>query len=152
MARKPAQKPAHKPCPEVADAWAHLLRVQQVVVSGVEKDLKAAGFPPLAWYGVLMHLAEAPRGAARPVDLEKQMLMPQYAMSRLIDRLTEAGLAERRTCPSDGRGQFVVITDEGRVMRKKMSTAYAAILDNHIGTKLSTTDSVKLSSLLAQLL
>ena len=56
-------------------------------LAAVEQELKKAGFPPLAWYDALVELSRAPSGEMRPVELEKQMLIPQYSTSRLIDRL-----------------------------------------------------------------
>ena len=109
MSRKPTETPSR----ETTAAWARLVRVQQGVLAAVERDLKKAGHPPLAWYDALLELARAPDGAMRPRDLEKHMLLPQYSTSRLVDRLVEAGLAERKTCPVDGRGQFVAITAAG---------------------------------------
>ncbi len=46
----------------------------------VEQDLKKAGFPPLAWYDALLELSRA-QHPLRPVELEKQMLLPQYSTS-----------------------------------------------------------------------
>ncbi|MDP1165611.1 MarR family transcriptional regulator, partial [Klebsiella pneumoniae] len=81
-----------------------LMRVQGKVLGAVEQDLKKAGFPPLAWYDALLELSRAPSGELRPFELEKQMLLPQYSTSRLIDRLVEEGLAARRECKMDKRG------------------------------------------------
>ena len=41
------------------------------------------------------------------------MLLAQYNLSRLIDRIEEAGYAERRARADDGRGQVIVITAAG---------------------------------------
>src|SRR6266403_5245615 len=76
-----------KPSTEATAAWIRLMRVQSRVLDGVEQDLKKAGFPPLAWYDALLELSRAPSGEMRPVELERQMLIPQYSTSRLIDRL-----------------------------------------------------------------
>ena len=143
MTRKPSQ--------ETTSAWARLLRVQQGLLTAVEQDLKDAGFPPLAWYDALLELSRAPHGMLRPVELEKHMLLPQYSTSRLIDRLTEAGLAERKTCPIDGRGQYVVITQAGRNMQKKMWDTYSAAIERHVGAKLSNKDAAQLCDLLGRL-
>src|SRR6187402_274922 len=105
---------SRKPSAETTSAWARLVRVQQGLLAAIEQDLKKAGFPPLAWYDALLELSRSPHGALRPVELEKQMLLPQYSTSRLIDRLVEAGLAQRQTCPVDGRGQYAAITQAGR--------------------------------------
>ncbi len=106
-----------KPSTEATAAWIRLMRVQSRVLDAVEQDLKKAGFPPLAWYDALLELSRAPSGEMRPVELEKQMLIPQYSTSRLIDRLVDEGLAARRECKIDKRGQFVEITEAGREYR-----------------------------------
>jgi len=87
----------------------------------------------------------------RPVELEKQMLIPQYSTSRLIDRLVEEGLAARRECKIDKRGQFVEITELGRELQKKMWGAYSAAIERHVGSKLSDADAVRLCGLLDRL-
>ena len=102
-----------KPSTEATAAWIRLMRVQTRVLDAVEQDLKKAGFPPLAWYDALLELSRAPTGELRPVELERQMLLPQYSTSRLIDRLVDEGLAARRECKIDKRGQFVEITEAG---------------------------------------
>jgi hypothetical protein len=66
-----------KPSTEAAAAWIRLMRVQSRVLDCVEQDLKRAGFPPLAWFDALMELSRSPTGELRPVELEKQMLIPQ---------------------------------------------------------------------------
>lgn len=140
-----------KPSTEATEAWIRLMRIQSRVLDAVEHDLKKAGFPPLAWYDALLELSRAPSGELRPVELEKQMLLPQYSTSRLIDRLVEEGLAVRRECKMDKRGLFVEITDAGRELQKKMWNSYSAAIERHIGSKLSDADAVKLSALLDRL-
>jgi len=140
-----------KPSTEATSAWIRLMRVQSRVLDAVEHELKKAGFPPLAWYDALFELSRAPSGELRPVELEKQMLLPQYSTSRLIDRLVDEGLAARRECKADKRGQFVEITDTGRELQKKMWQAYSTAIEKHVGSKLSDSDAVKLCGLLDRL-
>src|ERR1700754_359442 len=143
MARKPSQ--------ETTSAWARLVRVQQGLLNAVEQDLKKSGFPPLAWYDALLELSRAPTGELRPVELERQMLIPQYSTSRLIDRLVDDGLAARRECKIDKRGQFVEITEVGRELQKKMWSAYSAAIEKYVGSKLTDADATKLCALLDRL-
>jgi DNA-binding MarR family transcriptional regulator len=96
-------------------------------------------------------LSRAPSGELRPVELERQMLIPQYSTSRLIDRLVDEGLACRRECKIDKRGQFVEITEAGRELQKRMWGAYSAAIEKYVGSKLSDADAVKLSGLLDRL-
>ena len=140
-----------KPSTEATAAWIRLMRVQGRVLDAVEQDLKKAGFPPLAWYDALLELSRAPSGEMRPVELERQMLIPQYSASRLIDRLVEEGLAARRECKVDKRGQFIEITEAGRELQKKMWNAYSAAIEKHVGSKLTDADATKLCALLDRL-
>src|SRR3954464_12641254 len=140
-----------KPSTEATAAWIRLMRIQSRVLGCVEQDLKKAGFPPLAWYDALLELSRSPSGELRPVELEKQMLLPQYSTSRLIDRLVDEGLAARRECEIDKRGQFVEITEAGRELQKKMWAAYSAAIEKHVGSKLSDADAARLCGLLDRL-
>jgi DNA-binding MarR family transcriptional regulator len=140
-----------KPSTEATAAWVRLMRVRSRLLDAVELELKKAGFPPLAWYDALLELSRAPGGELRPVELEKQMLIPQYSASRLIDRLVDDGLAARRECKMDKRGQFVEITDGGRELQKKMWAAYSAAIEKHVGSKLSDADALQLCGLLDRL-
>ena len=140
-----------KPSTEATAAWVRLMRVRSRVLDAVEQELKKAGFPPLAWYDALLELSRAPGGEMRPVELEKQMLIPQYSTSRLVDRLVDEELVVRRECRSDKRGQFVEITEAGRELQKKMWAAYSAAIEKHVGSKLSDADAARLCGLLDRL-
>jgi DNA-binding MarR family transcriptional regulator len=143
--------PERLPSDAVIRAWARLVRAQQQALAAVEADLKAAGFPPLGWYDVLLELSRADGGELRPFALEQQLLLAQYNLSRLIDRLETAGYVERRTCPEDGRGQVVAITASGRALVKRMWPTYRAAIGRHVGAKLSEDEAARLATLLGKL-
>jgi DNA-binding MarR family transcriptional regulator len=142
---------SQEPSSQTVSAWARLVRVQQALLGSMEAELKAAGFPPLAWYDALLELSRAPAPRLRPLELEKAMLLPQYSTSRLVDRLVKAGLVTREICPVDGRGQFVTITAEGRELQTRMWAAYAAAIERHVGAKLSCDEAGRLHDLLGKL-
>src|SRR6202165_5476545 len=123
-----------KPSTEATGAWIRLMRIQSRVLDAVEQELKKAGFPPLAWYDALLELSRAPSGEMRPVELEKQMLIPQYSTSRLIDRLVDEGLAARRECRSDKRGPFLEINQTGRSEERRVWGAYSARVETSVGS------------------
>lgn len=139
-------------CSDTAAAWARLMRVQHALLAQVEAELKAAGFPPLAWYDVVLELARAEAGKLRPLELEKRMLLPQYGTSRLIDRMVNAGYVVREACPADGRGQMIAITPAGRALQQRMWPAYAEAIRRHVAAKLSGDDARSLNALLAKLM
>lgn len=132
-------------------AWTGLIRAQHAVLSAVEADLKAAGFPPLAWYDVLLELRRAEPDGLRPYELQQRMLLAQYNLSRLADRLHHAGNLEKRPCPDDGRGHVLRITRRGRGLLKRMWPVYGDAVARHVGDKLKDTEAGRLAALLAKL-
>ena len=120
-------------------AWARLLGAQRQALQVVERALAAARLPPLAWYDALLELERAGKPGLRPFELQARMLLAQYNLSRLLDRLEKSSYVERRECRQDGRGQVVVITEAGRAMRRQMWPVYAAAIRaafaDHVGAR-----------------
>jgi DNA-binding MarR family transcriptional regulator len=113
--------------------------------------MKAAGLPPLSWYGVLYGLRRAPRGRLTPRDLESAMLLEQYNLSRLLDRMEAEGLVTRVPYPGDGRRQLVQITAQGRGLHKRMWPVYAAAIQRHVGCRIDRQEAVLLTDLLRRI-
>jgi DNA-binding MarR family transcriptional regulator len=145
-----AAMPERPPSDAVIRAWTRLIRAQQTVLSAVEDELESAGFPPLGWYDVLLELSRSDHGL-RPFVLEQQLLLAQYNLSRLLDRLEKAGYVQRKICPEDGRGQVVALTSSGRALIKRMWPAYRAAIARHVGARLAEDEAVRLGSLLGKL-
>ena len=137
------------PSDPVVRAFVRLVRAQRCVVSGIERAVKDAGFPPIEWYDLLWELERD--GPSRPRDIQDRLLFPQSNLSRLIDRLEAAGLVERGSCSEDGRGQLVRITEAGKTLRKKMWKAHAAAIQNLVGDQLSDDEAAQLAGLLDRL-
>jgi DNA-binding MarR family transcriptional regulator len=112
--------------------WTRLMRASTRIQDAVETALKAEGLPPLSWYDALWEIEKAATGI-RPLALQDRLLLPQYGLSRLVDRMVKAGLVERLACDSDGRGQVLLLTDAGRAVRAKMWPIYASVLQAEIG-------------------
>src|SRR5437016_2572198 len=139
------------PSDAVTKVWARLIRARETVVGAVERELKAAGLPPLAWYDVLLELSRAPDGRLRPFEIEKETLLAQYNLSRLLDRLGKEGLIAREPCEEDGRGQWVVITEKGRALQARTWKVYARAIQRHVGDRLDDKAAVQLAALLGRL-
>jgi DNA-binding MarR family transcriptional regulator len=142
---------AKEPSGAVVDAWIALNRAQQVALSRIERAFRDAGMPPSAWYDVLWELEKAGVAGLRPFEIERRRLIAQSNVSRLIDRLAQAGYVERQPCDEDGRGQRVVITAAGRDMRKRMWPIYARAIGDAVGRRVSEREAATLATLLAQL-
>ena len=136
----------------VIRAWARLMKAQQLVLAFVEQNIKEAGLPPLAWYDVLLEVERAEPNGLRPFELEMTMLLAQYNLSRLVDRIERAGYVERKACEDDGRGQLIVITDTGKAVRRKMWPVYAKAIEAAIGMHLSDKEAKGLDTILGILI
>ncbi|WP_457582005.1 MarR family winged helix-turn-helix transcriptional regulator [Ensifer canadensis] len=137
--------------PAATQAWIGLMRAQRRVLSAIEADFKKAGLPPLGWYDLLWELVQAEGGKLRPYEIESRTLLAQYNLSRLIDRLEREGLVRREVFDADGRGRWVVITDEGSAIRARMWKVYSGSIEAHVGAKLSAEEAQQLAALLARL-
>jgi DNA-binding MarR family transcriptional regulator len=139
------------PSETVVRAWARLTKAQRRALASIEQTLSAAELPPLAWYDVLLELERA-GGSLRPFELEREMLLAQYNLSRLVDRMEEAGYVERRALKEDRRGQVIVITPAGKTLRRQMWSVYGPAIQAVIGDHLSPKQVDALSALLGVLI
>jgi DNA-binding MarR family transcriptional regulator len=141
-----------KPAEAVIRAWARLMKAQQRALGEIEDALKAAGLPPLAWYDALLETERAGKEGLRPFELQQAMLLEQYNLSRLVDRLVAAGHVERQPCDEDGRGYRVAITEAGRAIRRRMWPVYARAIEQAVGRHLSAQQAKALGDLLGHLI
>lgn len=117
-------------------AWARLIRAGRAALAGVEADLRAAGFPPLAWYDALLEMRRA-QGALPLAALEARMLLAQYNVSRLAERLVAAGYARKAADPGDARSRRLFITPAGERLLNAMWPVYAEAIRRRFAAALN---------------
>jgi DNA-binding MarR family transcriptional regulator len=140
-----------KPSEVVVRAWVRLAKAQQIVLAAIESALNDADLPPLVWYDVLLEVERAKEKGIRPFELERAMLLAQYNLSRLLDRIERAGYIERAACAEDGRGQVIRMTELGLSVRRRMWPVYAGAIEQAVGQKLSANEALALVGLLGRL-
>ena len=126
-------------------AWARLVRTSQRILQSVDAALKQADLPTLPWYDLLLELKRAEPAGLRPFQLQSEMLIPQYNMSRLLDRVAKAGYIERVSCDEDGRGQIVKITTEGKALLRKMWPVYKGVPEREFAAKMDEASAERLA-------
>lgn len=136
----------------VVRAWVRLVKVGQAMLRDVEAELRRKGFPPLAWYDVLLELSRESAEGMRPSEIEQRLLLAQHNVSRLIDRLVKTNYVERRPCPGDGRGLLVAITPTGQILLERMWPPYRSAIQRHVGEQLTAQDAAMLASILSPFL
>ena len=95
-------------------AWTGFLRTHSSLVRLLDAGLVAEHRLPLTEYDVLAQLNRADQGQLRMSDLAQRVLLSPSGISRLVDRLVDEALVERRPCGTDGRTVYATITERGR--------------------------------------
>lgn len=129
-------------------AWRAFLGAHAVAIGRIERDLGAAGVIPLTWYDVLIELREAREGRLRLHELADAVLLSRSGLTRLLDRLETAGLLRREPDPTDRRGAFAVLTDEGLAALRRAWPVYARGIAAHFARHLSDEDAQALTAIL----
>jgi DNA-binding MarR family transcriptional regulator len=139
-----------KTCSEAAEsAWVQLIRAHRSALASVERALRSADLPPLEWYDVLLELERG--GPLRPRDLQDRLLLAQYNLSRLLDRMEADGLVSRERCSDDARCQWVSTTEAGKLLRRRIWPVYAQAIEDALGARLASADAQRLAQLLSRL-
>jgi DNA-binding MarR family transcriptional regulator len=107
------------------DAWRALLGAHARMVRRIETALAAEGLPPLGWYDVLWAVHRAPDHRLRVGELADAVALSPTGMSRMVERLVQAGMLEREAVPGDRRGAYASITDAGVDQLRAMWPVYA---------------------------
>jgi DNA-binding MarR family transcriptional regulator len=129
-------------------AWATLVHTHASVVEAVEQRLMAEAALPLPWHEVLVRVSQAGEELLRMQELARSMLLSKSGLTRLADRMEQAGLIERRACPSDRRGIFIGITDRGRETLDRAGPVFLAAVQEHLTDRLSGAELDNLMALL----
>lgn len=133
-------------------AWRTLLTTHADLTERIDRAMKEAGAIPLHWYEALFGLYEAPRRRLRLGELARVALLSRSGLSRLVDRLEEAGLLERQACGDDARGAFAVLTPAGLAALRKAWRVYGRELHTRFGQHVSTKESAMLAGVLQRVL
>lgn len=107
-------------------AWRGFLRVHAALAKALDAELETAHGLSLSSYEVLLYLADAPEQRMRMRDLAETVLLSRSGLTRLVDRLERDGLLCRAACPSDARGAFAVLTDDGRELLERARPTHLA--------------------------
>ena len=141
-----------RPEDPVVDAWRGLLVAHSRLVPEVEADLRAAGQVPLSWYDVLLELNAAPDRRLRMSELGQRTVLSRTRVSRVVDELAAAGLAERQPDQADGRSSFAVLTPGGKAALRRAWPVYRQAIHRQLTARLSPQQCRELAALLGQVI
>ncbi len=130
------------------EAVGMLLETHNEVTAELERRLAASHDLPVTWLGVLIALARSPEQRLRMSRLAADMTMSTSGLTRLIDRIEAAGYVRREACPSDRRGFWAVLTDEGRRRLGQIAPDHLRDVDEVVAAALDDHELQQLTDLL----
>ncbi len=133
-------------------AWRSFLEVHSAVIKALEKELiEGQGFS-LTWYDVLTHLSEASGARMQHQALAESLLLSRSGVTRLVDRMAEAGLVSRESSPEDRRVSYVVMTQPGRDALDRASPGHMRGIAQHFVRYLEAGDVALLQGFFSRVL
>jgi DNA-binding MarR family transcriptional regulator len=116
------------------DAWRAVVTSHAAITERIQKTLAAADLPPLSWFEVLRAIKLSPTGRPRMSQLAEWLTLSRGGITKLVDRLVEAGYLERLSCAEDRRSLQAELTPAGAKMLEEMQTVYEAEIERHLGS------------------
>lgn len=134
-------------------AWKLFLQAHAAIFDVLEDELRAEHDLPLTWYDVLTVLSQAEDQQLRMQDLARSVLLSKSGLTRLFDRMVQAGLVERRPCPSDRRSTYACLTPAGVAALEAAAPTHGRGIEEHFAQHLTDEETrvmqVALSRILA---
>ena len=133
------------------ETWVQWLRAHSAVTRDLNADLVSEHGLTINDYEVLLHLAKAPDGVVKPVDLASRVLLTPSGITRLLAGLERAGFVTRKECAADKRVSYAQLTEEGRDKLRAASGTHLAGVAARFTGRFTCDELETLSTLLARL-
>jgi DNA-binding MarR family transcriptional regulator len=117
--------------------WRAFLEASQRLFEQLDRELQHEAGIPLAYYTILAMLSEAPARTLRMSELATLTWSSRSRLSHAVDRLEEKGWVTRLSCPSDKRGAFAVLTDEGHAILEAAAPSHVESVRRHLFDQLT---------------
>ena len=129
-----------------------IVRSHRLLTDRLGRQLEQEVGIPLVFFDVLINVGAAPDGRLTMSRLSADVALTTGGVTRLVDRMVEAGLVERQACPSDRRSIHVILTPEGRSVLGRAIAAHIEGIDRHLMAPLDDDDRAALTTALTKVL
>jgi DNA-binding MarR family transcriptional regulator len=102
-------------------------------------------------FEVLLRLGRAPERRLKRIELVEQVLLTPSGITRLLDRLEQAGLVAKESCASDARVTYAVLTAVGAEKLAAASRSHTAEIRGLMCSHYSDRELSSLAELLRRL-
>jgi len=114
------------------EAGVTLMRTASVLSRAMARVIEPEGIS-VAQYNVLRILRGAGRGGMPTLTIRERMIEEGASITRLLDKLEEAGYVRRERCRPDRRQVIGYLTDDGAALLDRLDPAVRAAGDAAMG-------------------
>ncbi len=133
------------------EAWTSLLRGNAAARRALSAQLDSEHGLTISDFETLQLLAHAEDNAMRRVDLAEGLGLTASGVTRLLDGLERAGYVGKRTCESDARVTYAVLTDAGDAKLAEASCSHVGAIARFLDERYSPEELAVLKGLLSRL-
>lgn len=117
--------------------WRSYLAATRLLSAQLDRELQQDSGIPQSYYEILVRLSESPDRRLRMSDLADVSDSSRSRLSHAVARLVANGWVERESCPTDRRGAFAVLTDEGFQALSNAAPAHVTSVRKHLFDRLT---------------
>jgi len=137
---------------ETLGVWMNLLQVNQVIQNALEQRLEESADLSLAEFEVLARLSSAPERRLKMIDIANLLLVSKSGITRIVDRLEQAGLVKREVPPENRRIVYTRMLPVGLEVFGHAQTIFKDAVEDTFSQHLSDGDVQALREVLHKLL
>jgi DNA-binding MarR family transcriptional regulator len=130
--------------------FGRLVEAYALLTKTLDDEMETAVGIPLLWYGVLLHLGRSPGGFRPMNELVAATAFTRGGVTRLVDRVEQAGYVERCPCPNDRRVTYVGLTERGQKLLERASAVHVRGIQEHLVDVLDAAEVAQLDAILAK--
>ncbi|MFF3376588.1 MarR family winged helix-turn-helix transcriptional regulator [Streptomyces sp. NPDC002680] len=117
--------------------WRAYMHAVTLLEDHLDRQLQRDAGMPHVYYGLLVGLGEATDGRLRMTELAMKAKITRSRLSHAIARLEKNGWVRREDCPSDKRGQFAVLTDQGQEVLRRTAPGHVTAVRQALFDRIS---------------
>jgi MarR family 2-MHQ and catechol resistance regulon transcriptional repressor len=129
-----------------------IVRTHRRLTDRLGRELEQNVGIPLVFFDVLIHVGGAPESRLTMSKLSSDVALTTGGVTRLVDRMVEAGLVARENCPNDRRSIYVVLTPEGQAVLHRAVAEHIDGIDRHLVAHLDDRERAALEVALVKIL
>src|SRR5215218_8761435 len=133
------------------EVWGRLLRGHAGATRQLSVALQAEHGLTINDYEALLLLSRAEENSLRRIDLASKLVLTASGVTRMLDGLEREGLVAKRTCDSDARVSYAVLTDAGREKLEQAACSHVAEIRALLEERYSCDELATLTELLSRL-